>query len=918
MKKGKKEEKPVATDVFDPILVESRQAFTVVLMLKSPETDIQARACEAIYKFVNKSDENKRSVLDLNPIDDILELIKTDVRKLLRKRKDAVPSLVALLNPEEETIVLEFASLALGYMSCEYVSKAEIFRNQGLEPLIRCLSNSDPDVQKNSLETITQLLLNHQCQICMKDLNSFPPILELIKSEYPVIQRLALLGLERSSHDVGNRAALRELDILNILVDIVGHHEWPDLHVMAVMVLSNMLEDMESVEKFKEGSGLKKLIALVTDQTPPEEEVQRKGEKKAKSGKKGKEGRSSRQSRTGRASAHRFLSSRMGFGDAMAEQDFIEEEDEFPNDPVAKAPKEEDAPVTPTDAIFPTLPDVKLCAANAIGRAARNKESRKMLHEQETEKMLIILLSNDNPAVQAAAARSLAVMCENVSSRVSVLEWEGFPALIRLLHSDNGETLEAATLALQYLTTSNSANCLEVLKLHGIAPLIHVLNDTNDGAVSNAAAVLTNLAQNEVIRKEVWQKGVIKALVKALKSTTNETIQSNIALALANYVCNPSSREMLRQVDGIEPLVQLLKSGTSEVVRNASWAIFVCAADEATAEKICIYGGLKILQEIHSSLTRRNQFTDAALERLLDNNLSAKFSLTGYLGPTNIIQDGFFDAGPLKPNSEFKSLEYFCSQKLKDRKPIIMVNAKLSTPPKITEEYEPKQEDSRASSRNAKTKINRGRQKDRPEKARGGEEEEIQNQTHSEQMDGEEGENEKEEKPFLPPDDSNLFEYIKEVQLCIHCSLSVRDQVSALASFVSNKMGGEVEESQVNNFCWELPLSQLQYELGSNVVPIGAIKTGIHCHRALLFKVLADRCLIRCSLVRGEYNKAWNVVLLGDENSTNENSENHAGHILLKKQTVHFPPKAYIVDLIYEPGRLMKADSPEAMAYCRL
>lgn len=49
-------------------------------------------------------------------------------------------------------------------------------------------------------------------------------------------------------------------------------------------------------------------------------------------------------------------------------------------------------------------------------------------------------------------------------------------------------------------------------------------------------------------------------------------------------------------------------------------------------------------------------------------------------------------------------------------------------------------------------------------------------------MDGEEGENEKEEKPFLPPDDSNLFEYIKEAQLCIHCSLSVRDQVSALAS----------------------------------------------------------------------------------------------------------------------------------------
>lgn len=57
-----------------------------------------------------------------------------------------------------------------------------------------------------------------------------------------------------------------------------------------------------------------------------------------------------------------------------------------------------------------------------------------------------------------------------------------------------------------------------------------------------------------------------------------------------------------------------------------------------------------------------------------------------------------------------------------------------------------------------------------------------------------------------------------------------------------------MEESQVNNFCWELPLSQLQYELGSNVVPIGAIKTGIHCHRALLFKVILLLILFFCNV----------------------------------------------------------------------
>ena len=39
---------------FDPLLVESKQAATVVLMLDSPEEDVLAKACEAIYKFVDK------------------------------------------------------------------------------------------------------------------------------------------------------------------------------------------------------------------------------------------------------------------------------------------------------------------------------------------------------------------------------------------------------------------------------------------------------------------------------------------------------------------------------------------------------------------------------------------------------------------------------------------------------------------------------------------------------------------------------------------------------------------------------------------------------------------------------------------------------------------------------------------------
>lgn len=39
---------------FDPLTIESKKAATVVLMLNSPEEEILAKACEAIYKFALK------------------------------------------------------------------------------------------------------------------------------------------------------------------------------------------------------------------------------------------------------------------------------------------------------------------------------------------------------------------------------------------------------------------------------------------------------------------------------------------------------------------------------------------------------------------------------------------------------------------------------------------------------------------------------------------------------------------------------------------------------------------------------------------------------------------------------------------------------------------------------------------------
>jgi hypothetical protein len=68
-------------------------------------------------------------------------------------------------------------------------------------------------------------------------------------------------------------------------------------------------------------------------------------------------------------------------------------------------------------------------------------ENRKVLHEQEAEKMLIVLLTHEFPEVQAAAAQAIGVMCENLSVRDAIREWG--KRLILMLMNENDEKEKA-------------------------------------------------------------------------------------------------------------------------------------------------------------------------------------------------------------------------------------------------------------------------------------------------------------------------------------------------------------------------------------------------------------------------------------------------------------------------------------------
>ncbi|XP_057643449.1 armadillo repeat-containing protein 3 isoform X1 [Chionomys nivalis] len=830
-KKIKKEVEPPPKDVFDPLTIEIKKAATVVLMLNSPEEEILAKACEAIYKFALKGEENKATLLELGAVEPLTKLLthkdkvvrrnatmifgiltsNSDVKKLLREL-EVMNSVIAQLAPEEEVVIHEFASLCLANMSVEYTGKVQIFEHGGLKPLIRLLSSPDPDVKKNSIECIYNLVQDFQCRTTLQELNAIPPILELLKSEYPIIQLLALKTLGVITCDKESRTMLKDNQGLDQLTKILEAKELNDLHVEALSVIANCLEDMDTMVLMQQTGDLKKLLSFAENST---------------------------------------------------------------------------------------IPDIQKNAAKAITKAAYDPKNRKFFHEQEVEKCLVTLLGSDSEETKIAAAQAISAMSENSSSK-DFFNTQGIPQIVQLLRSDNEEVREAAALALANLTTRSPANANAAAEADAIAPLINILSSKRDGAIANAATVLTNMAIQEPLRSVIQSHEVMHALLGPLHST-NTVVQSTAAFTVAATACDMEARNELRNCGGLEPLTELLHSKNDEVRRNASWAVMVCASDELTAVELYRLGALDILEEINLSVSRKNKFSEAAYNKLLNNNLSLKYSQTGYLSSSNIITDGFYDCGRKNPGTKLLPLKELCLQELNDHRAILLVNSKFDTFHFSAGFGSPTEEKSEPTS-GRNTVLSRGAAKEKGSRKGRGKKEEEKVKEEEEVLAVPKLTESSPDKEWYPPPDPEFCVYVYEVTKSILPIINIKDQIEALAKYVADKMGGKISKEKLSDFSWELHISELKFQLKSNVIPIGYIKKGIFYHRALLFKALADKIGVGCCLVRGEYSRAWNEVRL-----LNEARKGIIGRLP--------PPEEYIVDLMFHPGALLKLGSREADLY---
>ncbi|XP_044032814.1 armadillo repeat-containing protein 3 isoform X2 [Siniperca chuatsi] len=710
---------------------------------------------------------------------------------------------------------------------CKETSQFEPLPVEGRTPatVVLLLSSPEEDILAKACEAIhTFAEKGDDNKVSLLGLGALESLCQLITHNNKLVRRNAFmaLGIMATNGDV--KSALKRFDVIPSIIDKLSVEDDIVVHEFATLCLASLSVDFICKVQIYDSKGLPPLIQLLSS---PDPDVKKN-------------------------SLEIIFNLVQDFSDLHAEALQVVANCLSDSETFQLIHKAGGLTRLMEFVLTPNMPEIQSNAVKCIAKVAQSSENRKLLHEQKVEKVLVELLSVADVSVKTATCQAVPAMSLHLASKDSFRDLGGIPAVVQLLNNDSLVLREAATQALSNLTHNNQLNAFAVYEARGHEILVQQLHGSCPRTVANSAATLGNMAGQEVIRCSILSHGAIQALVEPLKSTDTQVLV-NTTKCLAVLACDTEARAELQSAGGLQPLVNLLRSYYKEVLHNACMAINACASDEPTAVEMCKFGALEMLQEINQSANRRSSFSKLAMIRLLNSNLSVKYSLTDHLASTDIMRDGFYDGGKVCAGQRILTLEELSKQPVNQHRPIIVVNAAT----------EKKKEDDK--------------QKD-----------ETQPESPT-------------EKPWKMMDDVTLQLLVKEAKESILPLNDEREQYAALARLVSEAMGGAVEMEKLHEFPWVLHLSGLKFQLQSNVVPIGLISRGIYCHRALLFKCLVDCIGMSCTLVRGEYNRAWNEILLfsGNPSSNGRSSQ----------------PCRYIVDLMHQPGSLLTANTPAAVQY---
>lgn len=256
--------------------------------------------------------------------------------------------------------------------------------------------------------------------------------------------------------------------------------------------------------------------------------------------------------------------------------------------------------------------------------------------------------------------------------------------------------------------------------------------------------------------------------------------------------------------------MECLKSTYLAVRKCAATKIGLLAQGKLAAGILYEAGVLEELCMVQSLQDQSSPLAGIAIKNILGANPILKFAMTGFLDFSDITGNIFYDVGPLKASDRLKSLQFYAKDPVNDARPVWILN--------ITE-------------------------------------------IGTEEATG-----------FSLPYDPELR---KAVQICvakIGASTDANEKAETLAIESANFCGDPMtREDAYSSVDWQ-EVSQYRCHYNTNTVRISLPAQTGYRHRALLFKIIADKVGIPCRCVCGEYQIEYNIICIQSETSKQKSS----------------------------------------------
>lgn len=867
---------------------ETRIPHTVVLMLKSTEEDLILKACQSLYKFAHEGELNQNILIQYDVLAlllDHLEHTNRNVRRMAAMTlselsvnlsvqsvlvsPDNVVRLVRVLMNDNDCVVDEVASCALLRLGSDAAGRAMLLRTDAVEALVKRLTSKDPDVLKTCLDTLLVVLDFPEAVEKFVQGGGVPNALDLVESEYPVLQTLALTTLKKAMSSVDGRVQMREAGGLERLITVLENGRLDDLHSNTVAVLDGAIHDADNIRAIHEFNGLEKILVFVQTTT---------------------------------------------ILDVLEQSAFLLAQ-------MAQHPDIRDIfhelsvePVLVTNLLETGHAGSQNGAARAVGHMCKKLESQEELVRLGVVSLLLHMVTSPETFQSAVVALAAATRNHQLACR-QICSSDHLERLVSRLGIPDDETVSHTAITLKNMSEQETVRPVVAA---GSAPQQLVSCLTSDSPICLVAAceALAVLCLNLSARSQVVNHGGSELFMQLLEHPSAPVRDACVA-TLQVIGSDFTAAEQLSSGGAVGSLRALKATSTLRIILEVNLSALYS-----------IFGRLSVrhkLYDLFFDCGRQETCTAVpSLSTVMTEPLSR--TRTIYLIHSGICPYRSDDHPKKALNKEEHTEDEEQPKEEAPTQPDQLITQRLSEPEekaKIEDEKKATKEESKKDeSEISKDQQEETNTEDDHTQAAGKEEnapapsekdkktESVHPQVkHSDSVSvaqcddmgsSWEGTAQKDEE-IVPPPDARLAGFVEHAIQHVKPLELDREQSSALAKFVSDMLGGSVPREHFGTWSMEAHICMLKRQKQCNVINVGDIRRGgLQC-RALLFKFLADQIGLPCTLNRGVGGRHWNTVLLRGE-----------GQLALLE-----PYLDTVVDLMHEPGRLMSADSAEGVEYTR-